>query len=400
MAALATSAAPAMGVPEALPPADGLSRRDFAFDGTFLNAAYTHPMSRRVAAAIAAFTQERRQDPARAWTDDNHRDAALAAFGRLVNVQPQDLAIVPSTTTGENMLVDALGIGPGGGVVTDALHYFGSLALYQAKAAAGMPLSIVRPRGAVVELADIEAAIDSGTRLIAVSLTAGATGFTHDLTALCRMAHARGVLVYADLIQAAGAIPIDLTASGVDFACCGSYKWLMGDFGAAFLYVRRDRLGELAHKAVGWRQVDRHVTHLFPFDPPGGRDDFTFVAGPAGVFEIGTPAHGTLASLARSIPDILNVGVATLAARRRPLIERLQRELPPLGFLPLSPADNRSAIASFALQDAGRRLRPALTAHGVVAQVSTHRIRISPSAYTTDADITRVIVALKQALAR
>ena len=173
-----------------------LDRADFAFQGVFLNAAYTHPMSRRTGARIAQFVAERERNVDRLWTDDNARDAAVAQFAGLVNVRPQDLAIVPSTTTGENMLMDALGIGPSAGVVTDSLHYFGSLALYQQKAVGGMPLKVVRPRGFGIDLADIEQAIGATTRLIAVSLVSGVNGFTHDLTALCSMAYARGVLVY------------------------------------------------------------------------------------------------------------------------------------------------------------------------------------------------------------
>jgi selenocysteine lyase/cysteine desulfurase len=375
-----------------------LGREDFAVQGVFLNAAYTHPMSVRTGARIAAFVAERERHVDRSWTDDNARDAAVAQFAGLVGVRPQDIAIVPSTTTGENMLIDALGIGTGAGVVTDSLHYFGSLALYQQKAVAGMPLKVVRPRGFGIHLADIEQAIDATTRLIAVSLVSGLNGFTHDLTALCAMAHARGVLVYADIIQAAGAMPLDLTATGVDFAGCGGYKWLMGDFGAAFLFVRPDRLPLLQHKAVGWRQVDGHQTHWLPFDPPGTADDFTFLPGPAGLFEIGTPAHGALAALAGSIADLRQVGIARIAQRRRPLIDRLQREIAALGLTCLSPRDNPSAIVTFACRDAATRIKPVLRANGITAQVSSHRVRISPSTYTDDRDITRVIAAIAQAV--
>ena len=67
-------------------------------------------------------------------------------------------------------------------------------------------------------------------------------GFQHDLKAVCDLAHAHGAYVYADIIQAAGAVPIDVRASGVDFAAAATYKWLMGDFGLGFLYVREDLL--------------------------------------------------------------------------------------------------------------------------------------------------------------
>ncbi len=49
-----------------------------------------------------------------------------------------------------------------------------------------------------------------------------------------------GALVYADIVQAAGAVPVDVKESNVDFAACASYKWLMGRLraGAAVLSAR------------------------------------------------------------------------------------------------------------------------------------------------------------------
>jgi selenocysteine lyase/cysteine desulfurase len=56
--------------------------------------------------------------------------------------------------------------------------------------------------------------------------------------------------VYADIIQAAGAIPFDVKASGVDFCRAGAYKWLMGEFGVAFL---RTRSASLPRSTATWR---------------------------------------------------------------------------------------------------------------------------------------------------
>lgn len=50
---------------------------------------------------------------------------------------------------------------------------------------------------------------------------------------MCDLAHASGALVYCDIVQAAGATPIDVRATGADFCACSSFKWLMGISGLA-----------------------------------------------------------------------------------------------------------------------------------------------------------------------
>ena len=60
-------------------------------------------------------------------------------------------------------------------------------------------------------------------------------GFTHDVAWLASLAHAHGARLYVDAVQAAGCVPIDVRATGIDFLASASYKWLMGDFGLGFV---------------------------------------------------------------------------------------------------------------------------------------------------------------------
>jgi rhodanese-related sulfurtransferase len=169
-----------------------------------------------------------------------------AAFASLINAKPSEISFIPNTSTGENLVVNGLEIAEqakhGINVVTDALHFDGSiLNLQLLKRDRGLDLRIVMPRdnGARIDLHDMEKVIDRKTKLVEVSLVAMYNGFQHDLKAVCDLAHANGAYVYADIIQAAGASPIDVKATGVDFAACASFKWLMADFGRAFCTRRR-----------------------------------------------------------------------------------------------------------------------------------------------------------------
>lgn len=209
------------------------------------------------------------------------------------------------------------------------------------------------------------------------------------------LAHSRGVLVYADIIQAAGAVPIDVKASGVDFACCGTYKWLMGDFGTAFLYVRPDRLDRLVRPAVGWRQLRSNQSHNLPYDPPGPPlDDYELADGAAGLFEVSTPAWGALAVASSGLDYVLGLGVEAIARHRQPLLEQVRTGLRRPGFQPLGSPGSATPSLTYAVQDAKARFDERLKAQKIKISTYPNRIRISPSVYNDAADIDRMLAVL------
>jgi selenocysteine lyase/cysteine desulfurase len=231
--------------------------------------------------------------------------------------------------------------------------------------------------------------------LIAVSQVSSSTGFEHDLAELCALAHSHGALVYADIIQAAGALPIDVRASEVDFAACGTYKWLMGDFGTAFLYVRPEILGQIKRVEVGWRQVKDQESHVLPFESAGPAvGPYRLASGAAGLFEVSTPAWGALAIVAASLAYIEQIGVGALVRHRQPLLDQLQARLPALGFESLTPTGSRSPLVAFAYRGAEKRFANRLKSANIKISIYEHRIRVSPSIYNTPGDIDHLIEVL------
>lgn len=372
----------------------GSRKDDFALPPglTYLNAAYTHPMPRGGVEAV------RRAADWRSHPDlaDPVRPDIKAEFAALINAKPSEIGFIPNTSTGENLVVSGLGIPRvGGNVVTDALHFDGALVHLQALQKEGLDLRIVMPRDGRIDLRDMERVVDRNTKLVEISLVAMYNGFQHDLKAVCDLAHAHGAVVYADIVQAAGAVPIDVRASGVDACACSSFKWLMGDFGLGFLYVREDLLDRvIARTQWGYHSADAMDSHFPPFDPEAATPvRWTERRDATGHFEVGSIAYGPYAALGHSLPYIRGLGVENIQRWRQPLVERLQREMPRLGFTPATPAGSTSPIVTFATRDGdavARRLRTA----NVNARVSTYFIRLSPSVYNDMADVERLLDVL------
>lgn len=394
--AMAASAGEPASSPEASPGPIALpDKANFLFAGTGLNAAYTHPVGAFTRQALEAYLDSRQRDAARNWPAQNSRDEAVALFAGVINAAPTEVAVVPSTLEGENLIGAALGLGPGKGVVTDAFHYDASLVRYSELHKRGMPLAVVRNRGGRIDYADLEAAISPETRLVAVSWVGSATGYRHDLKRVCDIAHRKGALVYADIIQGVGAVPFDVKDSGVDFCCAGSYKWLMGEFGVAFLYVRPDRLRELKRVQLGWRAITAYTPHFLPFDSPGPAvGDYRLGTDTAQIFEVSTPDWAGLAAMTGSLKYLKALGVARIAQYREPMLDRMQRELPRYGFAALTPDDHRGPYLVFSREGLGKKYGAALKEAKIHVTLGENRIRISPSVYNDMADVEKLIRVL------
>jgi len=369
-------------------------KSDFAIrDGqTFLNSAYIHPMPVAAADNVRKYALSRSQFDMDAW----ERIDIKAEFAALINARPSEIAFVPNTTTGENFVLNGLGLpASGGNVVTDALHFEGALIHLGALRRDGLDVRIVLPRDLRIQLEDLDRVIDNKTKLVELSLVAMFTGFQHDLKAVCDLAHSRGALVYADIAQAAGCTPIDVKASGVDFCACSSFKWLMGDFGLGFLYAREDLLDRVVHRThYGYYMASSMATHFLPYDEPGS-DPLTFQLSrnATGHFEVGTTANGAWAALSKSLPYIRRLGVDRIEAYRQPMLQRLRKEMPRQGFEPMTPADSRSALISFAAKDVSR-YQDRLAKANINVRIAPHFIRLSPSVFNDLADIDRLLDAL------
>jgi selenocysteine lyase/cysteine desulfurase len=264
----------------------------------------------------------------------------------------------------------------------------------------GLDVRIVKPNNQFrIDMRDMEAMVDSGTRLIEISSTAMYNGFQHDLKAVSDLAHAHGAYVYADIVQSAGAEPLDIEATGIDFAACSTFKWMMGDTGMGFLYARESVLDTIQRPVVGYFQASRMEGFYPPNLPEGDYTpvDYALNHSAAAMFETGTFGGGSVATalVARSLEYVMELKVENIVAHRMPLIRKLQEEVPRFGFTPVTPPESTSGNVTFARRDVYESEFPGkLTAAKVNVRFSRHWMRLSPSVYNDMRDIDRFLEAM------
>lgn len=374
------------------------AKADFAIPAgqTYLNSAFIHPMPIVSADAVRRYLDTRTLREERKRSGDSLAAEVKEEFARLINARPQEISLVQNTSSAENLIVNGMGIPDGkSNVVTDALHFDGSLVLYGELAKRGLDLRIARPTDWRIRLEDLDRAIDRNTRLVAVSLVSWINGFQHDLKAIADLAHSRGAYLYADIVQAAGNTPIDVRASGVDFCACSSFKWLMGDFGLGFLYIKEELLDRVVRRTqVGYQQAETEM-HYLASDPPADTPiTWSLHTDASGHFEVGTYSQAAVNALSQSIPYLRRIGPDKIQAHRQPLLRKLHQELPRLGFTAITPADSPSALISFTMSGAEKRFAERLKQARVSVSLYGDRMRISPSLFNDMKDIETLLAAL------
>jgi kynureninase len=227
-------------------------------------------------------------------------------------------------------------------------------------------------------------AIDDRTKLVALSLVLFRSSHLQDVRAVVERAHRVGARVILDIYQAAGTVPLNLEALGVDFAVGGSVKWLCGGPGAGYLYVRPDLIKSLRPSLVGW------AGHANPFGFETGAIEY---ADNIDRFQSGTPNVPALAAARAGYEIVAKVGVPAIRARSLELTRRLMDAATRRGWrLNMPEVDEQRGGSVIVDVPNGARVADELIKRQVIVDYRPNAgIRIAPHFYNSEADIDKAI---------
>jgi kynureninase len=218
--------------------------------------------------AMPAAAEERVAEYARTWRERGIRAWGEGwwamplevgeQIGRIVGAPEGSVSMHQNVTIALAVVLSALDLGGERNRIVYAEGEFPSVRyLLQAQERHGVEVVVVPDTEAVLD------AIDERTLLVALSHVLFKTAELVDPEPVVRRAHEAGAHVFLDAYQSVGAVPLDVTALGVDFATGGSVKWLCGGPGAAWLYVRPDLAERLEPALTGWQAHEQP----FAFEP-------------------------------------------------------------------------------------------------------------------------------------
>jgi selenocysteine lyase/cysteine desulfurase len=312
---------------------------------------------------------------------------ARRAFAQLVNADEDSIAIFGSVSDATSAVATAIDFARGRdrALVTEAeFPTVGHAWLAQERR--GARVDWVPVTSGTVEAGDIAARLGDNTAVLSVSHGYYLNGAMQDLTDVAQLAHDRGALVYVDTYQTAGAVPIDVKATNVDFLAAGCLKYLMGIPGIAFLYVKPSLLATLEPLMTGW----------FGRVNPFAFDTRTLDWAPtARRFDMGTPPILNACIARAGIEMVNSIGVPQIRAWHEVLSARLLAGAQSRGLTVHGTTDVRHKTASTAcvVADAGA-VEAAMRKQHVLASARGPVVRLAPHFFTTLADVDRALDVL------
>jgi cysteine desulfurase / selenocysteine lyase len=371
-----------------------LRRHEFPVvrDKIFLGHAGVCPLPRRVADAVSECARQGTLGDQEAFMLHRLDDARKLA-ARLLNCQPDEIALVGPTSLGLSLVASGLNFRKGDNIVIYHDDYPSNVYPWMALAQKGVQVRLLNTRGlGVIRPVDVIGQVDENTRLVALASCHFISGYRLEFSAIGKLLRERGILFCLDAIQTLGAFPT--TVEYVDFLAADAHKWLLGPCGAGILYVRRDLQEKLNPPVYGWHNV-RSPNFV-------AQEQIVFRSG-AVKYEAGTQNLLGLVGLIAALELALEVGVDNIATELLRKRELLMPALQKKGFTVLNAdakTENTSGIVAFFQPGKDLAvLNQKLSDAGIVASLRTDRkgqnyIRFSPHFYNTDAELQRTVELL------
>jgi cysteine desulfurase/selenocysteine lyase len=367
---------------------------------TYLNSASIALMPRSAVKKMIKFDQAIASGGTIGFDEKAETDALEGARregARLLDAQTHEIAILSSATEGICSFASSLELKKDANVVSTDADFPSVIYPWMRMARQGtLNLRLARNRNGVINESELAKLVDDKTSVISISHVEYGTGQRFELRWLSELAHSHGAYLIVDATQSAGLMPIDVHRDGVDALVAGGYKGLLGPFGAAIFYLKRELVNELTPPLVGWRSAP------VPYDLDS--EKLAFASG-AKKFEYSTMSYSSAVGLAESMRYLRKAGYHRVTKHVRALTKnfiQLMKEsnaLPGVTVLSPEEEDRQSSIVCFRFVGKNQSLvAKELVRRNIIVSQRFNGVRFSFHIYNTSHDLSRAIHALQLVL--
>jgi cysteine desulfurase/selenocysteine lyase len=361
-------------------------RRDFPVTGrvVYLNSAGAGPVPRPVMEAAAGYYREMMEEGDARWDEWlRRRDVVRSSIAKFINAEPEEIALTTNTSTGMNVIVDALE--RRGEVISCDLEFPVSTITWLHR---GINVKLVEAVEGKLRTEDVQSSMNEKTGVICLSHVQYSNGFRANLEEIGAIKREHLFVVNAS--QAAGAFEIDVRRMRIDALCSTGHKWMLSGYGSGFVYLSRRLLEETRARAIGWLSDER------PFEM--SNRDFHVRRDAAARLEWGCPHFAGIFALGAAADYLQRVGIRNIERRVLSLNHYLTERLRAEGWRVLSPLDDESSRSGETLVYASRPARVVahLARRNVAVTEKPQGIRVATHFFNNEADIEHLVAALSE----
>ena len=347
------------------------------------------PLLKSATAALQAYASEKING-----TPGRLRHAAVAtrckeSLGKLLGTAAGNIAFMPTSSDAISAVAGTIDLREGDNVVVNDLEFPSVYLPWMKLRGAGVEVRVVYQQDWDISTRDFLDAVDSRTRLMALSHVSFFSGLRHDVGVLSDELRQRNVRFLLDATQSLGVLPVD--AAVADYLVCSGYKWLLGLHGSAILYVNPEIAGEVQPPHIGWYSVAS----------PYGPDRFEGFALKPGAsrFETGYPNFPGIYVLDTSVPYLESHNPAAIFNHVQPLAGLLIEGLHSRGLEVITPTDpsRRGASVTF-FHAAAAEISEELSHRGIFVWGREGRVRASIHLFNSEDDVRELLSALDSVL--
>ncbi|MFP4625958.1 MAG: aminotransferase class V-fold PLP-dependent enzyme [Natronomonas sp.] len=351
---------------------------------TYLNFGAHGPSPRYVVDAATSFLETHEYDSAGSnpyQTAYDEYDRARAKIADLLGSQPSEIALTESTTDGINRFAGAIKFEPDDVVVRTDLEHPAGILPWKRLEARGVEVRVVESTAGRIDTEAFADAVDGATLACfsAITWTHGTRLPVEELSDIARDA---GTISLVDAVQVPGQTPIDVTDWGADVVVGAGHKWLLGPWGAGFMYIDREFADDLVPGSIGYRSVETPNDSEITYKPGAPR------------FEIGSSSPMPHAGLVEAIEAIEDVGISRIEERIERLTHRLKDGIDDERLL--SPRQFESGLVTIDVEDPEATVERFAERGIVIRSLPTpDAVRVSVHAVSTGREIDAVLDALE-----
>jgi selenocysteine lyase/cysteine desulfurase len=365
----------------------------------YLNAASYSPLPlRTLEAGRAAVGRKGRPWTLPASFANEQYERARTAAARLINAEPSDVALIPSISYGVATAAKLLTIPRGTRVlVLEDDHSSPVLEWHSRAEAQGFTVETIKQPNdgdwTSAVLAAIERSGAAPVSLASISWVHWSDGGLIDVDEVGAALRQRGAAFLIDATQGVGVVAMDVKRLDPDFVMFPTYKWVLGPYGRAFLYVAKRHQGgiPLEQISAGRRNVRAENAVYFT--------DLGYV-GDARRFDMGERDYFISMEMAAIGMEMLaEWGAPAVAQRLEMLTERIAEGVRGIGVSVPEPRLRAPHILSLAFKGGiPPGLIEGLASEGIYVAPRLGRLRISPHVYNDEPDADRFVEALVRRL--